>query len=128
MQNKFQGQIIPKERWRWVAHYTDGTKLCQFDDETGEFHQFQEIDQSKLSSFQMVSDDNPQGFNLLIPQGADLIHFYRNTVFNMGTPNEIRLRSYIFGWKILIDGRVFKRLIAIRPDDFITLLDDDGRP
>jgi hypothetical protein len=123
-------EVVEPVRWRWVVYYADGTILKQYDDRpdsySGIFHRFAEIGQhdSPVIYFQMVSDHNPQGFKLAIPNGADLIHFYRN--FKLAGEKEWK-RAFIFGWKVLIEGKVFKRLIAIRPDDTIALLDDDGR-
>lgn len=118
-----QKEIVERERWRWVAHYNDGTILRQFEDDTGTFHQFWEIDQSKVESFQMVSDKNPEGLNLLIPpQGADLIHFYRK-VRLAGTKNWITL--YFFGWKIKDGkGKSLQKMICIYPDDRFALVDE----
>jgi hypothetical protein len=118
---------VPRERWCWIAHYSDGTKLKQFDDKDGTFHRFAEIDQKRIVSFEMVNEEEGQSFNLQIPQGADLIHYYRNQVLNFGTGDEKRVRLYNFGWKITIDGKLYKRIIQIFPDNSIRLLDDDGR-
>lgn len=118
-----QKEIVERERWRWVAHYKDGTKLQQFDDDAVVFHQFREIKQSEVESFQMVSDKNPEGINLLIPpQGADLIHFYRR-VRLAGTASWVTL--YFFGWKIKDQrGRSLQKMICIYPDDRIALIDE----
>lgn len=116
-------EIVNRERWRWVAHYKDGTKLQQFDDEAGVFHQFREIDQANLEAFQMVSDKNPEGISLLIPQNqASLIHFYRN-VRLAGQKDWVKL--YFFGWKIQDGrGRSLQKLICIYPNDCIALIDE----
>ena len=119
---------VTPERWRWITHFEDHTILCQFDPGEERYHQFQDIKETgkTATSFQMVSDHNPQGFNLLVPEGADLIHYYRTQVLDyMGTPQKVRL--YCFGWKILIDGRSHKRILVIHPDDSIEISDDDGR-
>lgn len=119
-------KVIPKEKWCWVAHYLDGTKLEQFD-ANGIFHQFREIYQPNIASFEMVCE-NGQSINLQVPLGADLIHYYRNQVLNLGTPQQQKIRFYMFGWKIKIEGRLHKQIIQIFPDNSIRLLDDDGRP
>lgn len=118
-------EIVEPVRWRWIAHFKGGDILKQYDDEDF-FHRFAEIKNygNEILYFQMVSDENPQGYKLAIPNGADLIHFYRNTRLAGQTRFH---RGFIFGWKILIDGKSHKRLIAIRPDNTIALLDDDGR-
>lgn len=113
------------EKWRWEAKYNDGTELKQFDDETGFFHQFKEIDQSKLHIFKMLSEDNPTGYQLLFnPVEMKLIHFYRNTVLNALTPEEIKLKTYIFGFEKIIDKKVYKHLMFIMPDDGLLITDD----
>ena len=117
-----QTEQVVRERWRWVAYYLDGTKLQQFDDEAGVFHQFAEIEQSKIESFRMVSDKNPEGIDLLIPQGADVIHFYRK-----GRLNGQYYKLYCFGWKIKDErGRSLQKLICIYHNDKIALLDERG--
>jgi hypothetical protein len=124
--NKETGQeeLVTPVKWRWIAHYKDGTKLCQYDDETGLFHQIKEIDRTKLQHLQMVSLENPHGFKLEIPEEAEMVHFYRN--FRPAGSIEW-LRFFIFGWKIKLENKVFKQLIQIMPDDTIRLLNDDGR-
>lgn len=124
-----QGEPVKVEKWRWVACFTDGSELKQFDIENNRFHSFAEIKETgkEVQSFKMVSENYPRGFNLLIPVGADLIHYYRVTRLNIGTPQYREEKYYIFGWKINDNGRVFKRLLKIYPDDYIAIMDDDGR-
>lgn len=92
-----QWEAVEPENWRWEAHYSNGEVLKQFDD-SGLFHQFAEIDQSRLFAFKMVSDDKPP-YTLLFPEGGKLIHFYRNIVLGMGTPNMRKIRLYCFGYE-----------------------------
>ena len=120
-----QSEVVEPVHWRWVAHYKDGTKLCQYDDETGLFHQIKEINRPNLQYLQMVSLENQNSYKLEIPEGAEMVHFYRN-LRPAGATQFMKL--FIFGWKVTLDGKVYKRLIQILPDDTIRLLDDDGRP
>lgn len=116
------------EKWRWIAIYNDDTELKQFDEATGIFHQFKEIDQSKLKTFRMVSDKNPVGFYLLFQADKmKLIHFYRNVVFDYMSKNPTRIRLYVFGYEENINGRTYKRLTCIMPDDGVVLTDDPSR-
>src|SRR3972149_5303149 len=70
---------VPEERWQWLAIYSDNTSLRQFDtDEV--FHQFKEIDQSKLKEFRMFSGS--RFFSLMFQPGMKLIHFYDYYVLN----------------------------------------------
>ena len=60
-----QEVLVPLEKWVWIAIYKDGICLKQFDENTGIFHQFKEIDQSKLNVFIMQSvQDQKKRFEL----------------------------------------------------------------
>lgn len=90
---------VLEETWQWVAYYEDGTVLKQFGDD-GIFHQFAEIDQDKLAIFKMVSPFHPQEYTILFSDpNMKLIHFYRNTVLNMLTDTEKKIRLYCFGYE-----------------------------
>lgn len=91
-------ETVERELWGWEAVYEDGTVLKQFADD-GTFHQFKEIDQSKLTVFRMVNQDTGAVVTLLFEPGASLFHFYRNAILNQGTEGEIRIRAYCFGFK-----------------------------
>jgi hypothetical protein len=107
------------EKWRWEAHYTDGTALLQFDDKEERFHQFKEIDQNRLHYFAMVSEGKPP-LILHWKPGWKLIHFYMRYRLDVGGPNERRLTVYVFGYQ---DGG-HKVLTCIMPDDAIIITND----
>lgn len=109
---------VQREAWRWQAHYTDGSVLKQFDDD-GIFHQFAEIDQSRLMWFKMVHDTAPEQI-LIFPEGAKLVHKYINTILNAGTVDERRIRLYAFGYQL--NGQ--NHFIAILPDNTVVVTDD----
>lgn len=115
---------VQPELWRWEAVYNDSTSLKQFDDE-GIFHQFEEIDQSKLLIFRMYSPKVPQIYSVLFnPSFMKLIHFYRNTVLNTGTEQEIKLKTYCFGYESNIKGVTTKVINMILPNnEMITTYD-----
>ena len=79
---------VEPEKWQWVADYGKES-LYQFDKD-GVFHQFKEIDQSKLASFRMICEGQK---DIIIKWNKDykLIHFYRNMSLENG---QIRLRLY----------------------------------
>jgi hypothetical protein len=109
---------VELERWRWEAHYTDGTILQQFDDK-GIYHQFKEIEQDRLKLFGMVHDTLPPQI-ILWRDGLKLIHFYKNYVLLAGTPEEIRLRFYCFGYEYKGE----KVINVILPNEGVILVDD----
>jgi len=120
------GQVenVIKERWCWEAHYIDGSLLKQFDD-NGIFHQFREIDQSKLLSFKMVNHERENVFTLVFnPKAMKLIHFYRNIVLNVGTNDEKKIKLYCFGFEKKFFGRTQKFLMAIMPSDELIVTDN----
>lgn len=115
MKYKFlkDGNIIEvdKEKWCWEAYYTDGSFLKQFDD-GGWFHQFSEIDQSRLKVFKMVGDGC---HTLLFSPKMKLVHYYKRYVLNFGTVNEKRFTAYVFGYEVKINNRTVKNLQVITP-------------
>ena len=123
---KDTGQWIdaPGETWQWEAYLDDGTILKQFGDDLL-FHQFDEIDQNKLAIFKMVSSTYPQTYSVVFDsQNMKLIHFYRNTVLNAGTTDEIRHRLYYFGYEKKFMGKTEKVLMVITPSNGLILTPD----
>lgn len=110
---------MERERWAWTAIYSDGTYLCQFDDQTMQFHQFGEIDQSKLTGFVMSTPGKPPFIMHWTPD-KKLIHFYRNTRLNADTPDEVFIKMYCFGYETATD----KVMIVIMPDDQMRMVRD----
>lgn len=102
---------VAPETWRWEAHYHDGTVLRQFELpenglQHGKFHQFREIDQTKLAAFKMVGwpaeGDLPIFPVFVLPFDSErmkLVHYYLNTGLNVGTPEFRKFRWYVFGYK-----------------------------
>lgn len=114
------------ERWGWLVGYNDGTNLKQFEtvenEQDGIYHQFNEIDQSKLDVFIMEKiGDASKRLILPIKPGMKLIHFYRNIVLNLGTDEEERFRLYCFGYieKGITEDK--KVILEIWPNDEIVI-------
>jgi agmatine/peptidylarginine deiminase len=109
---------IPQETWQWSVQNTDGTTLHQFDPQTQLFHQFREIDQSKLHVFQMVNKDTNEKYSVLFdPASMKLIHFYRNFMLENDT---VRIRAYCFGYERYGQKVIF----AIFPSGEVIITDD----
>jgi hypothetical protein len=111
---------VIRERWRWEAIYNDGTSLLQFDDQTGTFHRFAEIDQSKLDYFRLIHDEKPSVGFIFYPERMKLIHYYLNTVLDKGGENERYIKEYNIGWQT----KSRKYIIQVREDDSILISDD----
>jgi hypothetical protein len=112
-----------KELWCWEATYNDGTGLKQFGDD-GIFHQFQEIDQSKLAVFKMVSDDKPPFTLIFNPSKMKLIHYYKRFRLNIGEENESKFTVFCFGYEIKTFGRTHKVNIMINPSGEVIITED----
>ena len=110
-------EFVKPEKWSWRAYYTDRTILDQFDT-NGFFHQFKEIDQSKLLMFKMMSKG--KAYSLAFKKGMKLIHYYKNVVLYQGTPKEQRLKIYCFGYE---KGKN-KNIMMILPNDELILTGD----
>lgn len=113
--DKNQGKDIDVavEKWRWLAIYNDGTELRQFDDITGRFHQFLEIDQTKLKRFVMYADHTPRLYSIFFdPNTMKLIHFYRRV--RLGGVDELKWETfYFFGFEKSIYDRTTKTIVFI---------------
>jgi len=106
--------------WKWEAHYLDGSVLSQ-KDEDGIFHFIKEIDQSKLSSFWMISElPNYPPIALQWKEGRKIIHFYRVRRMSIGTPEELIYRMYCFGY----EGPDEKVILTIMPDGGVIVSDE----
>lgn len=130
IKNTKEGEIeIPEETWGWIAEYKNGLILEQFEKTVkkdsgivGSFHSFYEIDQSQLKYFKMVFMPLPAvsykiAFN---PETMKLVHFYRNTVLESGTPMERKYRTYCFGYEK--DSGI--TLNCILPDNSLLITDN----
>lgn len=117
------------ERWVWVAIYKDGTYLKQFDEETGLFHQIKEIDQDKLDVFVMQSvQEQTKRYEIHFKEGMKLIHYYRVSVLEKGTPNETKIKIYYFGYSEKMGEYKRSRVVLqIYPNDVVAIVSDDGR-
>lgn len=122
------GEEVKLERWKWLAYYSEHDFIEQFDEKTETFHQISEIDQSRLEYFAMHSSEDPRKLHILhFKPGMELIHYYRNTVLNAGTAQEVRYKIYCFGYAEKIADQVRKTVIMIHPDDTVRITNDDGK-
>ena len=119
-------ELVDQEPYGWEAHYSDGTILKQFGD-NGIFHQFKEIDQTKLAAFKMVSaSDKPTYVVPFAPGKMKLIHFYRTVGLNFGTPDFKVIKACVFGYEQKVFTRVVKHLTVIVPNNEVILCSDTG--
>jgi hypothetical protein len=114
---------VPIERWVWQCKYDGNTELHQFNDADHTFHNFGEIDQTKLQTFHMRNTTTGQTLTMLFPAGAKLIHFYRNAGLDVGGPGERYVRLYCFGYEY---GSISCKFV-ITPTDEIIFTDNFDR-
>lgn len=108
---------VELEAWVWTAIYTDGSQLKQFDDE-GRFHQFREIDQTRLNAFVMSAPDGKQPPKILkFEPWFKLIHFYRQIMLEDGA---VSIRLYCFGY----ETPYAKVIMVIMPDGSVVVTED----
>lgn len=119
--NKWE-DVMP-EVWRWEAHYDSGDILKQFGDD-GIFHQFSDIDQNRLASFKMTSDDRQPITLMFEPEKMKLIHYYKRVRLNMGTEDETFFTAYCFGYETKTLGRVNKVNIMLLPTGETIITED----
>lgn len=117
---------IGKEQYSWKAVYEDGTSLFQYDDDSMEFHQFAEIDQSKLHLFQIFNSSNQADGDIPVttiifnPACMKLIHFYKRYTMAMLTPEEQKFTMTVIGYETS-NGKVFS---VITPQGEVIVTDD----
>jgi len=92
------------EKWLWAVVYKDGSEFHQFEVELADpdnsvFHRVGEIKQEEVALFVMISADRTRRLDIVVPEGAKLVHKYKNYVFNTGTEMERRERIYMAGIK-----------------------------
>lgn len=114
---------VPIEKWVWSVLYKDGTSLEQFDKE-GIFHQIGEVKQENVAVFTMRKIDGKM-IHIAIPEGAKIIHKYRNYIMNFGSPEEKRERIFIFGYK---KDNSHSHFNFILPNDDIIESDNENVP
>jgi hypothetical protein len=119
-------ETVEEELWQWIAYFNDGTTLKQFEDD-GIFHQIGEIDQSKLCVFKMFSKTLPQVYAVPFdPNTMKLIHKYIITTLNASTSEEIKIKSYCFGYKSKNLPQNHQHLLIISPNNEAIVCGDDN--
>lgn len=119
---KGEREEVERERWMWIAKYVDGTELFQFNDDTGEFHRFQEVDRERCVAI-VMRDIHGREIHAVSLDGGQPFHFYRKRRSQLpdGTFTEVRT-IYVFGWKHA-DGS--ERYHYILPDDTVVCASKD---
>lgn len=107
--------LIDRERWCWGVLYKDNTELHQFDD-NGNFHQLAEIDQKEVKLWVLYKPDDPhKRIDFVVPEGARLIHKYRNV---RPAHLDYFIKVYMFGYRTGKNENDFKyHFNFILPDD-----------
>jgi hypothetical protein len=96
----------------WVATYSDGTSLKQFDD-FGQEHLFKEIDQSRLASMSLIpTKPSLPPFHLHLAPWQRLIFFRRHLQSSKGSHSVY----FFLGWQATIGGRNYMSVLEIGPD------------
>ena len=83
--------------WVWAVMYKDGQVLNQFDVDRKEYHYIYEIEQEKALVWTLFKlDDITQRIDIVVPEGAKLIHRIRN--HKTKSPDS-HTRVWMFGYK-----------------------------
>jgi len=120
---RIETELVDLEKWIWAVLYRDGTELHQFDD-LGIFHQIGEVDQAKVRMFSLYEPHGKGRIDLIVPEGAKLVHKYKWYVFDAATPHESRKKVYVFGYKLGNDTH----LSFVKPDNTIIQTINNNNP
>ena len=116
---------VKREKWGWIALYKDGSFLKQFDDESGIFHRFSEINLEELHCFVMQCQDDPQDvskrYEIHIQDGMKPIHYYQKGKLKFGEEGEVAYTLYCFGFEQLINGQTAKTIMTIYPKGVVSI-------
>ncbi len=91
---------VELERWGWKVWYEDGSTLSQFG-EDGRFRRFDEIERKRVATFAMIkTDGSGLAFEIAVTPEMRIFHRYVVQILDAGTPQERRVRIYLFGWNV----------------------------
>jgi hypothetical protein len=93
---------VTLESWVWAVVFKDNTEMHQFEvtpDKRGVFHQIGEVDQTKVKLFVLYKPDMSRRIDIVVPDGAKLIHKYKRYRLNALTPEARNETVYVFGYK-----------------------------
>ena len=107
---------VATEKWAWAVIYDDNTELHQFDDQ-GVFHQFKEIDTSRVKTFVMYAPSTGGRIDIPVNEDMQLFHFYTRLSLEDGVR---QLTIYCFGWKSRSTGAMTYHYILPNDTQIIT--------
>jgi len=106
----------------WKANYSDGTFLKQVNEDGTENH-YQDIDRSKLSSFELF-DGERRVYVLFLHKGQRLIFRRRVTIDLFGQPRDIH---YLVGYQYTDGDGSNKSVVNYVHEDGFVELDDERK-
>jgi hypothetical protein len=105
----------------WVAVYTDGSTLEQYDSEGG-YHKSSEVQADRLDRMEYHIGDAPAPILVRARPGREIFPLvYRETVIGYGSPGEMRVQTAIIRFRE--DGRDI--VLGLQEDGTILL---ESRP
>jgi hypothetical protein len=139
-------------KYEWVAEYSDGTNLKQFDEESNTEYNFGDIDQERLVELKLVHKEKDITYSVNVqnglfsingvvtrevegkPLGIEVTSQVKPIMFrrvkrqiNALDPSQSRVViMYFLGWKELIDGNYQEFGIQIFENGTFALPPDDG--
>lgn len=114
---------MPKDRFKWIAYYNDGTLLEQIEDD-GSKNAYGDIERDKLRYFDLVDrETNDKAFSMAFESGQKLIWRRRTDAMT----GEV---VHIVGKKETVDGKRYDGIVAVFYDGSIEVSDkwDDNHP
>lgn len=115
----FGDEIVPEEKWKWVATYKDGSVLRQFDN--GVFHQLREVDADNLSAWSIT--DGTHTISVDMTEDMTPVHFYRRNVSHeVGSDSKTVSTIYGFGYQTEED----QYLYMVHDNDDVYFINKDN--
>lgn len=122
-------ETVEREKWGWIAIYKNGSFLRQFDEATGIFHKFNEINIPELDCFIMQNLDDPtdvsKRYEIHFIDGMKPIHYYKRGRLEVGGENEVGYTLYCFGYEQKLNCKTVKNIMTIYPNGTVAIRTTD---
>lgn len=112
------------DAYRWLARYTDGTVLREYEDD-GTEHGFADVDQARLASFELLPRSGPPV--ILVPSEDVRPFFFRRRRIALGPDGAEQGRSTvtILGYRVTEGGHERAGYIGLYEDGTARISDRD---
>ena len=104
---------------KWLANYTDGTQLMQY--EGDKENRYLDIQREKLSTFSILKDSGEVVLSVSFERPTQKLIYRKRTFYQPFNPNKQYTYVWLVGWHENINGTSIKAICYIFEDGHIEL-------